>query len=218
MGVIKPGVLGNAKGKVGNLIFYEVNGQLRVRQCPGEVKNPRSPKQTAQRTRMKGIADLYGCFDWFIYYNWKSVTEGTTMNGYNLFMSCNIRNLDGNGEIIDHSQLWVTKGDLLVPRWVKMEAGEGGKMLITWDTAAGDTPLSENDRLQIAVHTIREDKSDKDIMVATETQAERRTGRYEWTVPEQVGKAHVYGFFKGKYEDTASDSFYLGSLGMEMND
>ena len=99
-----------------------------------------------------------------------------------------------------------------------MEAGEGGKMLITWDTAAGDTPLSENDRLQIAVHTIREDKSDEDIMVATETQAERRTGRYEWTVPEQVGKAHVYGFFKGKYEDTASDSFYLGNLGMEMND
>ena len=55
MGIIKPGVLGETTGKVSNLIFYNVNGQLRVRKCPAKVRNPRSPKQTAQRTRVKRI-------------------------------------------------------------------------------------------------------------------------------------------------------------------
>ena len=94
MGIIKPGVLGETTGKVSNLIFYNVNGQLRVRKCPAKVRNPRSPKQTAQRTRVKGIADLYALLDDQIYYNWKALAEGTTANGYNLFMSHNIRELE----------------------------------------------------------------------------------------------------------------------------
>ena len=52
MAVITPGMLGEAAGKLGNVIFYTVDGQLRARKKPQRVKNPRTPKQTAQRMRV----------------------------------------------------------------------------------------------------------------------------------------------------------------------
>ena len=159
-----------------NLIFYNVNGQLRVRKCPAKVRNPRSPKQTAQRTRVKGIADLYALLDDQIYYNWKALAEGTTANGYNLFMSHNIRNLNAEGKIADPAKLCLAQGGLYTPQWVNTEMTAEGKMVITWDTTEGEERTSYCDRLLIAVHTIRDTLELEEIMVVDETMVERSTG------------------------------------------
>lgn len=212
MGIIKPGVLGETTGKVSNLIFYNVNGQLRVRKCPAKVRNPRSPKQTAQRTRVKGIADLYALLDDQIYYNWKALAEGTTANGYNLFMSHNIRNLNAEGKIADPAKLCLAQGGLYTPQWVNTEMTAEGKMAITWDTTEGEERTSYCDRLLIAVHTIRDTLELEEIMVVDETMVERSTGHYEWQVPEELAPAQAYGFFKGQYTNDVSGSFYLGEL------
>ena len=59
MAVVTPGMPGELAGRLGNVIYYTVNGQLRARKKPGSVKNPRTPKQTAQRMRVKGIGALF---------------------------------------------------------------------------------------------------------------------------------------------------------------
>ena len=50
MAIIKS-ILGSIRGKVGNMIVYEVNGQVRMRSEPLRVKDPKTPGQLAHRNR-----------------------------------------------------------------------------------------------------------------------------------------------------------------------
>lgn len=215
MAIIKPFSVGKTKGKLGDIIYYEVAGEIRARMVPTEVKDAKTPKQMAQRSRMKSVAEQYGMLDTQLYAYWKSLTEGTAMNAYSLFVSRNIRNIDGNGEVVDYAELCVTAGDLLVPSWVRMEEAEDGQRLVTWDASAeGWGNHATKDQLQLAVHTLRGNKGRERIKVVAETAAERKTGQYLWALPANLGKAHVYGFFRGKYfKEEVSDSFYLGMVG-----
>ena len=177
MAIIKPFSVGKTKGKLGDIIYYEVAGEIRARMVPTEVKDAKTPKQMAQRSRMKGVAEQYGMLDTQLYAYWKSLTEGTAMNAYSLFVSRNIHNIDGNGEVVDYAELCVTAGDLLVPSWVRMEEAEDGQRLVTWDASAeGWGNHAAKDQLQLAVHTLRGNKGRERIKVVAETAAERKTG------------------------------------------
>ena len=57
------------------MIYYTVNGQLRARKKPGSVKNPRTPKQTAQRMRVKGIGALFRSLDFPLRCVWNRLAE-----------------------------------------------------------------------------------------------------------------------------------------------
>ena len=76
MAIIKPFSVGKTKGKLGDIIYYEVAGEIRARMVPTEVKDAKTPKQMAQRSRMKGVAEQYGMLDTQLYAYWKSLTEG----------------------------------------------------------------------------------------------------------------------------------------------
>ena len=215
MAIIHSTAIGEAQGQLGDMIFYKVGGQLRVRMKPTQVKDKKSPKQLAQRARVRGVADLYSMLDPQIVADWKMLTEGTTMNGYNLFMSRNIKNIDGEGKVIKRDTVCITQGDLEVPQWVRMEPAEDGKMLITWDKAHGGDSDAYYDRLQIAVHSEIGGEYEE-IVVTDENAAYRKDGQYLWQLPEVPGVAYVYGFFRGKYyQNDVSDSFYLGAIGEE---
>lgn len=51
-------LLGSASGKLGSLVFYRDGGEQRHRPLV-QPKNPRSPKQMAQRVRIANVAALY---------------------------------------------------------------------------------------------------------------------------------------------------------------
>ena len=47
MAIIKPFSVGKTKGKLGDIIYYEVAGEIRARMVPTEVKDAKTPKQMA---------------------------------------------------------------------------------------------------------------------------------------------------------------------------
>ena len=211
MAVITPGMLGEAAGKLGNVIFYTVDGQLRARKKPQRVKNPRTPKQTAQRMRVKGIARLYRKQDYQLLAAWKRLAEGIPKSGYNLFMSKNIGCLDDAGQLADVKRFCVTDGGLRKPDWAQGEWTEDGKMRITWDKTAGTGRTSDLDRLMIAVHGYSRVEKQVMTLVLEETTTERKKGQYTWQPTDEMEWGHVYGFFKS-YDGDVSESFYLGEI------
>lgn len=194
------------------MVIYEVNGQTRMRSKPGQVKDPKTPKQMAQRGRMKGVAALFQQLDYQLYVFWKELTEGTTMNAYNLFMSRNIRHLDKDGKVADPSQLVVCQGDLPGAAELEIKETEDGCVEILWNGKEQDGER-KTDRLQIAVYTPEHKKGNARIWMAAEQVAERRAGRYVWQLPEVKGAVYAYGFFRGRYLDDISESFYIGTFG-----
>ena len=75
MAIIKT-VLGNIKGKVGDMILYEVQGQVRIRSTPLKVKDPKTPEQLAHRNRVRGVARLFRMLDLQLYADWQRAAEG----------------------------------------------------------------------------------------------------------------------------------------------
>ena len=58
------------------------------------------------------------------------------MNGYNLFLSRNVGNLDGEGKVVDYAKVVVCQGDLTVPSWAKAEEKAPGVLEVSWDKDA----------------------------------------------------------------------------------
>lgn len=214
MAVVTPGMPGELAGRLGNVIYYTVNGQLRARKKPGSVKNPRTPKQTAQRMRVKGIGALFRSLDIPLRCVWNRLAEGLPKSGYNVFMNRNIHSLNEEGQIANPAQFLVTDGGRRTPEWVKGEWMEDGRMAITWDTTAGEEINSRKDRLVIVTQGYYAPFWMVMTLVAEETAAERHTGQYVWTPTDKMKEAQVYGFFKN-FDGEASKSFYLGELKMK---
>ena len=57
MAILTEGVSGPVTGRVGNLIFYQVKGQNRVRSLPRLTKRKPTPEQAAQRAKFKLMQD-----------------------------------------------------------------------------------------------------------------------------------------------------------------
>lgn len=130
MAILKESILGKVKGKMGGLVFYEVNGEMRMRSTPAGYRDRKSPKQLAHRARVKGIAGLFAGLDMQLVVYWNELAAGTTMNGYNLFMSTNLKWLDEEGRVADSGRLTLCRGDLEMPRWVKVKGADGEEWMV----------------------------------------------------------------------------------------
>lgn len=215
MGIMKDAVVGKVRGKLGNVVIYEVNGQVRVRMTPGSYKDRKSPAQLEHRAKVKGIAELYDKLDLQLVKYWKELTRGTTMNGYNLFMSRNIGNMTGEGKVADVAKVVLCQGDLEVPAWVKAEEKEEGVLEVTWEKHS-EGRYEWGDYLQMVAYGYCEEAEGEVYWVDEFHGATRQDGRAEWRIPVEVtGPVEVYGFFKGKYAEGVSESFYLGRFRSE---
>lgn len=86
MGSARSNLLNQLKGSFGNVILYEVNGQLRIRSKTGRYRKSKSSKQKAQKNRFKGAASFYHKLEMPMYMTWSDATHGQNISGYNLFI------------------------------------------------------------------------------------------------------------------------------------
>ena len=71
MGTARSNLLNQLKGSFGNVILYEVNGQLRIRSKTGRYRKSKSSKQKAQKNRFKGAASFYHKLEMPMYMTWR---------------------------------------------------------------------------------------------------------------------------------------------------
>lgn len=197
-------------GTLGNTIIYKVGDQTRLRKKAGKYKDRKSPEQIAHRSKVKTIANLYHNLDLQLMIYWKQLTTGTLLSGYNLFMKENIRQITGEGTIADLSLFKISKGVLPLPQQMEAEITPEKKIRIKWEiqSIAG---LNLKDYLQIAVYTPTK-KNNPKIRIIESPLVHREDGNYEFRIPDTIqNPAHYYAFFKSKYTNDISDSYYLGS-------
>lgn len=204
-------MMGKVRGRVGELVFYQVGDQMRIRGHNDDIKDCKSPAQLKHRNKVRGIADLFGGIDLQIYHYWKQLTVGTLLSGYNLFFKENIKTIDGETGLPDYKALKVCKGVLPLPGEVKAEIGEGRKVRMEWTFNRTDYGIAD-DCLQIA-RIMPDYTGMQTIEVLFSTDVTRSAGSYEFVLPDELqGEVHVYGFFKSSYTNDISDSFYVGKV------
>ncbi len=201
-------LLDNLCGKIGNMVLYQVGGELRMRSKGARYRDAKSPEQLAQRSRVKGVAALYRGISYQLLVYWKELAEGTTLNGYNMFMRHNIHHIGADGLVRNPRELTVTQGVLPEPAWVKAEFAPEGTMQVTWD-AGIQTDKSNMDLLRIVVYAPHKKKTPF-IWIADTADVNRQAGSFEWAVPQGIdGPLYFYGFFKARFTNDISSSFYL---------
>ncbi len=211
MAIGKSVLLDGLRGKIGNVIFYRVGEEVRVRSRSSRYRDAKTPEQQAQRSRVKGVAALYNGLSSQLLVYWKEQAVGTNLTGYNLFMRSNIHNVGPDGNLLNPQELLVVQGNLPQPSWVKAELTSRGIMQLAWDT---DTPEYKNseDRLCIVVYAPHKEETPR-IRIVESTAIERKTGIFDWSIScDENGPLYFYGFFKSKLTNDISTGFYLGAV------
>ena len=62
MAKLKNEIHGSVRGRLGDLVFYESNGETCIRSLPVSFKDRESEKQLLQRKKLKTIGKLYTVF------------------------------------------------------------------------------------------------------------------------------------------------------------
>ena len=115
MGILKNGITGKMIGKVGNLVFYVINGKQVVRTV-GKNTTAATLPQLSSRMEMQVINGVLKHIQAFIYIGFKLVAEGLNAQPYNMAISYNKKHaMQGTYPNIEiaYNKLLVSQGDLL---------------------------------------------------------------------------------------------------------
>ena len=151
MGTARSNLLNQLKGSFGNVILYEVNGQLRIRSKTGRYRKSKSSKQKAQKNRFKGAASFYHKLEMPMYMTWSDATHGQNISGYNLFIKENIHSFTETGEITEFSGLKICYGPLYIPDYFGMQYTTPDLIRLEWNPGYKNQGF-DDDLLQIAIY------------------------------------------------------------------
>ena len=120
-------------GKVGNVVFYQLNGESYVRSAPVRKKDSWTPEQLMHRQRFGMVSNLWKQFKsakltpiWNL--------GAQKMNGYAYFMKANMPAFAMDGSLIDPQMLQLSTGQLHLPVQLKAErtATESSTIKVSW--------------------------------------------------------------------------------------
>lgn len=216
MAIAKNPFLGKLKGKVGNIILYTVDGEVRVRSQPFSYKDKRSPAQLGVRNRFKGALYLYKHLGSFFKNVWKIHSTTVQGNGYTLFMSHNIPAFGTDGEIEDFSKILLTTGTRQQVVGLKMTCPAPGEVELHWTDNSGMSTAKKNDRLRVACIRIDREHISRPASVARGgnlkielikgIKATRQDGVCRFTFCGQDAYPHIYCFFAAEDDEAFSPS------------
>lgn len=148
MGIIKQGILGGFRGKVGSVVGGAWKGIATMRAMPLTVANPRTPSQVNNRDRNTAILALAQAVSIsFIRTYWNRFAK--TMSGFNMFMSVNKNVYNPSTQVYDWASVIVSNGTITPPVVSAVSQPEHGYVDVEFSY-----PLSDNTRLSSDVVSI----------------------------------------------------------------
>ncbi|MCM1531535.1 MAG: DUF6266 family protein [Bacteroides sp.] len=157
MGTIKQGILGGFKGKVGKVVGSSWKGIPYMKALPANVHNPRTPAQTAHRTKFATAMRFLKHFTPIIKQSYTPPKKGQTP--FNAAFSDLLRNAttckDGNVNI-DYSKVNLTRGNFPPLDAIGchlLHYSFGSKVAISWTTPEQDSPRKD-DKISVVVYHI----------------------------------------------------------------
>ena len=116
----------------------------------------------------------------------------------------------GEAEAIeDFNSFKICKGVVPLPADIEVKFHPDKQVTLKWNIQSSDV-MRNHDCLQLAAFTPYKKRNPKIRIIAT-TETQRKAGYYAFQIPDSLEKpAYLYAFFKSKYTNEISDSYYLG--------
>ena len=135
MGIANSGLFGGQTGKIGDLVFYELNGKTVVRSI-GKSQKPPTENQQRAKTDMKIVSATIKTLRPFIELGFSTMIGKTGMNTHNLAVQYNIKNIIKGtypNQEIAYDKLLVSKG-VLKPAQNCVVTQTADTLQFSWDT------------------------------------------------------------------------------------
>ena len=140
------------RGKVGNMVFYKVGNEIRVRSTANDFQDADSEGQHPRRSRLRVATLFYQRLTKTISRRiWKLAATGTSQNGFNLFMKKNMMVFTPCGNVGDFSRLCLTAGVLQQVNHLEVTADDAGRVTLTWEVGINSPSAGDEDRLRVIV-------------------------------------------------------------------
>jgi hypothetical protein len=140
-------------GLVGNVVFYNYNGETCFRSVPRKrAKNSWSERQVLNRERFSAIKAFWSRFDnSLIREIWMVAEQGK--RGDNLFVSVNLPAFGPGGTLIDPERLHFSAGQMPMPyRFMAAQSSiDPSRVNVTWQDDPGSSLTRSDDALMMMV-------------------------------------------------------------------
>jgi len=193
-------------GKVGNVVFVQLNGQTYVRTVQNRHTGKWSAAQQHHRKRFSQACRLWRQVKYTqIQQIWNLGSE--KMNGYALFIKANMPAFATDGTLVDARELKLSTGNLSLPQELKVARLEGMKQVIevSWLNKAKPTGERLEDELMVVCAT---GKAYSDV-VATNIPRSAQGGQFELPVLH-APITHAYLFFASRDRKDYTESVWAG--------
>lgn len=208
MAVFEPNLTKKIRKRMGDLVFYQLNGQSVVRRTPGKVRDPKTPKQLAHRARMKTMGDYAAAFAEAYVMGFPERERG--QSPCSAFQKMNFPLVEGGGEYpcpVRVERVACSAGSLVVPE-VEVSATGGVARFVLKDQAMVALAEGEDRVVGVLFHAGQMDTRARVLGRRDEV------GTVEWALPGRwrEGVVHVYLFTLSADGSRASNTVYGGRL------
>ena len=185
------------RGKMGNLIYYTVNGKTYVRRArkrPGTPGKPRTEKQKALSGRFRLVQKVYSFYMQTVSADiWRIAARAQGRRGQNLFCEVNSGCFEAGVGIASPETFRFAEGELLLPWGMQVEGLGGGRFRATWTDERELARTAASDRLKVGVFY---PSTPTGLYWAEEMSGTRGDGCGEFRLDTSSDtEAHVYLFF-----------------------
>jgi hypothetical protein len=209
MAILKNGILGGVKGKISNLVGYNLNGQEVIREIGVSTKELTN-KQLNNNLQMKVIMEFFNCMDTLLQTGFNPLANGTIKNYHNLAIEYNkphaLKGFYPDVEV-DYPKIIISAGDLPQPVNPAIElVAEGLKF--SWNGAGISWPYNMDQVMLLAYAPAAKEH------VFVNSGARRKDGQDVLKIPATMRNQllEVYISFVSDDRKRAADSLYLGSV------
>ncbi|WP_316821223.1 DUF6266 family protein [Pedobacter gandavensis] len=211
MAIAANGPQGHFKGKVGNLVFYMLNGQPVVRLI-GKKGKP-STLQLANYQKMSVTMNLLSHMSGFIKLGYGIQAKGTVHNAHNLATSYLKKNaLKGEypNISVDYGKVKLSEGSMPETPDLKIFKVAGG-LEISWDPTHSQE-LKHNDSVMVMLCFPEKERGREYLNIARRSEGKCFLPLMEEQLKQQI---EPYIAFISADGERVSDSVYLGNLNGE---
>lgn len=206
MGRLENSIFGQFKGRIGNLVSYQLKGKTITRTIGRSNKAP-SLKQLSARQKMKVVGTFLKPLLAFINVGFEHAVAGTDRHPHNEASSYNIKHAT-TGEYpdieIDYAKVMLSMGSLTPPANAAASL-TGNELKITWDVEPDMSWGIKNDRAMLLIYC-----NPKKVIYLLSA-ARRVEGQDIIEVPDEyLGMPlHIYLAFKAADSKSVSNSVPL---------
>ncbi|MCH8569337.1 MAG: DUF6266 family protein [Balneolales bacterium] len=214
MGKIKQGILGGFSGKVGTVVGSQWRNLDVIRALPKQVRDPKTPKQMAQRERFRLVAGFMKVVRPMVSIGFE-VSSGKSYDSNNAALAYNLRYAIAGeypGQELDYPNVRLSMGSLEGVLNGALGTGNPNELELSWVDNSGIANARKTDSVMAAAYC-----KELNQAVILDGESSREDGAATLSLPDTFAGKEIYVWmaFRDGERKLTSNSAYLGVITAE---